>query len=213
MCREVSNDLGHVSGRSADNKRDYSLLPIPKRCCCSLLKIEVSIVLRVTWTNYQWTKQDQTGLLSRTRVLLISTLIGIFDFAIPKRYWDFRKTDPLQQIMSRVFWSGDQGTVASNQPPSPYCQPCIQFCFNSHFKWRLALASLYIEIRQEGISFIYALSGPLHWRVFIISCSYIQFEVEDPDLQIRGGAVIQTLRWGGTVSKKLFFEPSGLSLG
>ena len=34
-----------------------------------------------------------------------------------------------------------------------------------------------------------------------------------PDLQIReGGVVIQTLRWGGGGLKKIFFDPSGLSL-
>ena len=37
--------------------------------------------------------------------------------------------------------------------------------------------------------------------------------VADPDLQIKGGAVIQTQRYeGGPVSKKTFFGPSGLSL-
>lgn len=36
VIRKVSNDLGHASRRSADNKRVYSLLPIPKTCCLYL---------------------------------------------------------------------------------------------------------------------------------------------------------------------------------
>ena len=40
--------------------------------------------------------------------------------------------------------------------------PEFQFCFISHFKWRLATASLWWEIWQEElVSYIYALHGPL----------------------------------------------------
>lgn len=36
VIRKVSNDLGHASRRSAENKRVYSLLPVPKTCCLYL---------------------------------------------------------------------------------------------------------------------------------------------------------------------------------
>ena len=49
------------------------------------------------------------------------------------------------------------------------CQPCIQFCFISHFKRRPATASLLLEIRQEElVSYIYALREPLHSNHFFI---------------------------------------------
>ena len=50
-----------------------------------------------------------------------------------------------------------------------------KFCFISHFKWRLATACLWLEIRQEKpVSYIYALHGPLHSNSFscLIQCSH-----------------------------------------
>ena len=58
--------------------------------------------------------------------------------------------------------------------PLPYHKPCIQFCFNSHFKRRLRLASQIIHgfCKKEPIGFNYALSGPLHAKVFTTCISY-----------------------------------------
>ena len=56
--------------------------------------------------------------------------------------------------------------------PLPYCHPCIQLRFNSHFKWRLVLASLHKRSgKKESVGFIYALSGPQLRRVFFVNNS------------------------------------------
>ena len=50
------------------------------------------------------------------------------------------------------------------------CQPCIQFCFNYHFKWRLALASLHYKSgKKETVGFINVLSGILNSRVITVA--------------------------------------------
>ena len=66
-----------------------------------------------------------------------------------------------------------EANISGNKIIQNYCQSCIRFCFNSHFKWRLAIASLHQRSsgKKKPVVFIYSLSGPLHSRFLLSYCS------------------------------------------
>ena len=106
-----------------------------------------------------------------------------FEYLIlgPKSYQDFRETGPRPLGTNNESCFGAEAVARGlwpqiNQPPCPDCQPCIQFCFYILISRDVWLQNLYIQRsqHQEGTQYYLCVEwhGPLHSRVFTISCSY-----------------------------------------
>ena len=118
-------------------------------------------------TNYpvKWRKYRSVK-MALPIIIIIQNLYKI-NFLQPSRCTDWFFFNVALALRKANFVSRNIGLKYIT--PLLYCQPRIQFCFNSHFKWHLVLVSLYYRFgKKEPVDYKFTCRVDLCFQRFLL---------------------------------------------